>query len=664
MKITAIKTYLISFLASIVLLFLFLVPFAFTDSKEDGDYPRLANYYLKWKITDNEAVELAKWDVLVLDMELQVSSQRQLKKIREINPDAKILAYVTSQEIKDSLSGSLMRRKLAVGLSDGWYLKNSSGKTFSFWPGTKMLNPTKDCPFYKGQRWSDHLAYFVKDEILDSGLWDGVFYDNAWGSMTWFTGLDVDLNLDRRQDYNLDKKWQEGMKYLFSQTKKLAGDDFIIVGNSITTEYAGDYNGLMMENFSKQKWEDVMWAYKQNTADVLIPNINIINNNTGNNGYQDYQNFRYGLASTLLLDGYYSFDWGDQSHEQLWWYDEYDTDLGAPVGGAISLAGYDNFKSDVWKREYENGLAVVNTTSKLQRVDLGGEYEKISGFQDSTFNDGSIVSRLTLDAKDGAVMMKTYETLADVFFGNGDFVRFYEDDGERSRNGFFVFENEYDAGVQIYKGDIDGDKKEEKILLSGNKLEIYNDTGGRWHKGYPFGGGFQGRINLAVGDLEKDGKDEIILTNDETGQVLVYSYFGKVLESSLYPLGKNFTGGFNVAIGDVDGGGHNEVILSAGGRGYGGRVLVYGYNFRTLKKDFYPFGWLGKNIASTVGYITNSKTEQMVFLSGTQAYVFDYNLKKISDFKIETGFFGSSLYLDSLDVDFDGLDEILVFSRI
>ncbi len=56
--------------------------------------PKRANYYLSWEISDAKARELAKWDLLILDMETQVSSLSALKKIRQLNPNIIILAYI------------------------------------------------------------------------------------------------------------------------------------------------------------------------------------------------------------------------------------------------------------------------------------------------------------------------------------------------------------------------------------------------------------------------------------------------------------------------------------------------------------------------------------------------------------------------------------------
>jgi hypothetical protein len=47
-----------------------------------------------------------------------------------------------------------------------------------------------------------------------------------------------------------------------------------------------------------------------------------------------YPYMRFGLAFTLMHDGYFSHELGDTDHGQDWWYDELDTKLGEPLGPA------------------------------------------------------------------------------------------------------------------------------------------------------------------------------------------------------------------------------------------------------------------------------------------------------------------------------------------
>eukprot|EP00040_Diaphanoeca_grandis_P035995 m.227736 g.227736 ORF g.227736 m.227736 type:complete len:887 (-) comp33530_c0_seq1:113-2773(-) len=52
---------------------------------------------------------------------------------------------------------------------------------------------------------------------------------------------------------------------------------------------------------------------------------------------QEYQYMRFGLAFTLMQDGYFTHEIGDSSHGQDWWYDEEDFVLGKPITNATQL---------------------------------------------------------------------------------------------------------------------------------------------------------------------------------------------------------------------------------------------------------------------------------------------------------------------------------------
>ena len=50
-----------------------------------------------------------------------------------------------------------------------------------------------------------------------------------------------------------------------------------------------------------------------------------------------YPYMRFGLATTLMNDGYFAHEFGDTFHGNDWWYDELDFDLGVPLGPAVRL---------------------------------------------------------------------------------------------------------------------------------------------------------------------------------------------------------------------------------------------------------------------------------------------------------------------------------------
>jgi hypothetical protein len=74
--------------------------------------PQIANLFYQWHVTEAEAKQLAKWDILIIDMEAQHYSPDSLKLIRQYNPNIKLLAYLSSQEVRgdsEQLHGTLRK---------------------------------------------------------------------------------------------------------------------------------------------------------------------------------------------------------------------------------------------------------------------------------------------------------------------------------------------------------------------------------------------------------------------------------------------------------------------------------------------------------------------------------------------------------------------------
>ncbi len=633
--------------------------------------PRIANYFLKWELTDIEATELSKWDVVILDMEVQFRSAAALAKLKKLNPEIVLLVYLTPQEIATNAATgwSTARRKLAAGIPDEWYLKNSRGERLSWWSGTYLLNVTDSAPERGGMRLNEYIPRFVVNELLSSGYWDGVYYDNSWDTIAYFAGNDIDLNLDRSPDTATETKWQEGMKELYATTRNLSGSDIIIVGNNHNTAYLSDLNGKLLENFPNGNWVSTMNTLRAfSTSRAVVPRVPIVNANTANTGIPDYRSMRYGLTSALLENAYFAYDHGDQDHGQTWWYDEYEVSLGNPITVAQSQTGKTEYAPDVWSRNFENGISIVNSTNEARTIPLDGEYEHIHGVQDTAVNDGSIVSEVTLAPKDGLILLKTFETLKNVIFTNGFFARFFKPTGERARNGLFVFEEEQKGGAQIAHIDLNFNNQEDLVVVSGNKIQGWRDDGQILFKIYPYGANYTGSLHVAVGDLDNDGFYEIYSAPSAGFREPIrrYDRNGATIGGDLFPYGSAYKGGYHMALTKASEAAPARLIVGSG-VGVRPTITVYGPDFKKLLAfSAFESTFMG-GVSVAAGDVEGDGTQEIIAGKGSNGAptvkVFTLQGKeKYQSFNAYTTMFKPGIEVRTLDIDFDGKDEIVTLS--
>lgn len=542
-----------------------------TDLK--NTFPKLANYYLKWEISDREAEQLAKWDLLILDMEVQENSPNALKKIREINPDITILAYITSQEIMDDFiyhNLAHLRPQLKSGIIDTWYLKDESGNRISYWPGTHMLNVSNVAPRNsQGMRFNDYFPNFVYQKIYSSGYFDGVFFDNAWGDVAWINGANIDIdNSGRRNSVSdLNRLWSEGYLQMINNTRKLVGDNFYIIGNGRShMPYQSVFNGMMFEDFPSS-WEgDGSWAGSMNTYLNLPninkqPSINVINSYDKNQF--DYQSMRFSLASTLLGDGYFSYDYDTTNHTQLWWYDEYDIDLGSSVSAAYNPKNASNaITNSVYRRDFEGGSVFVNASNSREIQIFSQEtFSKPLGNQDPGFNNGERINYLDLMPKTAAILLGSNDkAIKNTSFSNGFFYRYLNGAGNQVKPASFSYLNAYQGSSEtIILSTRNGD-----TTINGWRglIQIANNGKTTSFRPFPL---FQGSLSIAVTKNANNELDRIIVGPGNGGgpQVLVFDANGNLI-SNFFAYDKSLRGGVNVAVADLNCDGNYQIITAPG----------------------------------------------------------------------------------------------------
>lgn len=627
--------------------------------------PPVANYFLHWDLNETQARNLAKYDVVIMDMEVQQRHPALLRSMRQWNPEIKLLVYITPQEIRQdpNMGGGVLRKQLAAGIPEQWYLHTSNGARTTWWAGTYVLNVTPGAPRVGGENLTDYVVRFVSTKLLSTGLWDGVFYDNAWDSITYFVGNDVDVNGDGRSDANANAEWQNGMKNLYKKTKE-QNPNAIIIGNGTTRQYQQELNGKMLENFAANAWTNTMNTYQANTRGTQAPRVNIINSNTANTGKENLKDVRFGLGSSLLEDGYFSYDHGDQNHGQTWWYDEYNVALGAPLNVSKSASHNTSYQPDIWRRDFEHGLVLVNSTHEQKTVDLGGEYEKINGTQATTVNDGSIVSEIDIEGTDGVILRKTVSHLNDVFFTNGQFARFYGIDGGRLRNGYFLFDEAFKGGDQVLYLDIDGNGARDQIVASGNKITGTKDDGQPLFKIYPYTAQYKGSITLAFGNLGDDKFSELYVAPSQGNYpIKIYNITGDEIFPDWFPFGKKYSGGYSIAIAGKGAGGR---VIVGSGKGRVGTVGIYNAGLNKMVEIIvYDKKYTG-GVAVAAGDFDGNGVAEIAtgFGGGTYPVLKMYNLAG-GQFAPSITFKSQSFRgagLRAADVDFNGKDDLVLLT--
>jgi len=650
----------------VIIIFIFMATGVKASPQLKSDYPRLANYYLKYfgDVSATELNNLKKWDLLILPNDYQWIFPEFFNEYKKAKPDGLILAYTYPAMVMSSNVNSLFRTVEAESL----WLRDGDGAKIEMWPGLYAVS-------INNPKWQSANNQFLSQE-LDWHKWDGLMFDTVENSLARFSQNGLDINNDGRADSlaSADKWWQQGLVNLLAKSRESIGNDkLMIINGSSLPDYQEKINGRMFETFPAP-WEgDGTWSASMEQYLQQLPGQNyppvlyIINANTNNTGKQDdYQKMRFGLTSTLLGDGYFSFDYGDQAHEQLWWYDEYSVNLGRPVSSPYNLlAPQDNtIKPGLWRRDFELGVAVVNSTDKRQVYVLDKEeLEKIRGSQDPLVNNGQIVNYLAIPPYDGLILLKRNLNIVGQTFYNGGFVRVFNQRGQSERNGFFAYQPNLAGGDQVILADIDNNNSLEQIINRRSEVMVTR-RGQIIYKWYPFGKLYLSRPSLAIYQVGKKTPDLVIGAGENTIPVVrFYNYRGRLLKPEWLAFDKNFRGGINVAAGPLN---STEMAIAVTPRGGMPAVIrLYSPEGKLLAPEWLVFG---KNfqggVKVAIGDISGDGEAEIVAVAsaggGPQVRIFNRYGKLLGQFQAfrEEAKTGYEVMIN--DLDGDGRGEILV----
>jgi hypothetical protein len=416
---------------------------------EGKSYPLLAGYNIGAPHNYHEAAfqrELAKRDLIVLGLYSGwdnggKTAAQVVQEIKALNPEIIIGAYTDMTKVSDfepldaAYRDKLYAESGPSGLRNWWSYDSAGNRTDwttdtpgGEWHDTNLTSFVT--PDSNGDTWPTWLAKKHHELVFTGNGFDFWFTDNNF----WKPRSLADWNLDGTDDSWLELTvqgwWRAGQRAYYDKAKETAPSLYLIanVDNDLSgdfhpkeaepfNEYKNVLHGAMIENIMGVSWSVETWGtwdrmrqwYYSVYDNLLEPKIVIFQ---VYGPTTDYQFFRYAFTSCLMNNGYfiYSDTLSFESYTSLPWFDEYDLAGAATtkwLGKAIDPPPVTTWQNGVYRRIFANGMVIVNPKGNGQQtVTVESGYKRIAGTQDPSVNNGQTVTTITLNERDGIIIVK------------------------------------------------------------------------------------------------------------------------------------------------------------------------------------------------------------------------------------------------------------------
>ena len=279
------------------------------------------------------------------------------------------------------------------------------------------------------------------------------------------------------------------------------------------------------------------------------------------------------------------------------YYDGYwsGTSMAAPmVSAAVSLV---SATAPGFNRN-EIIAAVVNNSDNINRLNQGFLGQLGAG-------------RLNVNSSVVYVKDKLYEKSAKIIFApiaNGTSTYAIADKKGNVENEFFAYGKNFRGGVNVAAGDIDGDGIDEIITGAGQgggpHVRIFNLDGTVKGQFFAYDKNFRGGVNVATGKFNGGNRGsgvKIVTAPKSAGgpHIKIFTHQGRLV-SHFFAYNKNFHGGVSLATIDIDNDSIDDIITGAGPGGAPHVRVFNGSN--KLKYSFYAFDKSFSNGVNVSGF--------------------------------------------------------------
>lgn len=344
-----------------------------------GPYPRIGSIWNAGYILENTPAQASQIQLFLGAF----ISPAQAAQIRSANPNVLILPSINAMETVQGYPS----------VPSSYFLRDIYGNMIEDWPGDYVLNLTNPAVV-------QFMASYAQQTVAQGNFaFDGMFFDNVITSISnlrdmYGNPVQIDINGDGIADNGpaLDAAWSAGIYREIASFRQLMPNALASGHMSATppspsalSALNGDALDFPPANVREgtAAFNSLASAYQSWFVAGQSPVITMLESSPPNQiaygyGFQPltaalpstvafgqtfYPNMRFGLANTLMNDGFSVYDFGDTAVNVDWWYDEYNFNLGTPLGPAtqIGLAPVSNMLANGGFENGFTGWALINT---------------------------------------------------------------------------------------------------------------------------------------------------------------------------------------------------------------------------------------------------------------------------------------------------------------
>lgn len=243
------------------------------------------------------------------------------------------------------------------------------------------------------------------------------------------------------------------------------------------------------------------------------------------------------------------------------------------------------------------------------------------------------------------------------------------------------YDGAFRGGIHAELGDVTGDGTDDLVFAPGGgggpRVTVVDGATGKVIADFlVYDASFRGGIDVAVGDVNNDGFEDILTGAGDGGGPHVKVFDGATVEAdggpdllyNFFPYDAEFRGGVFVGTGDVNGDDFADIITGTGVGG-GSRVVVFDGQTGDRLQSFFAFGASGRTgVRVGAADLDGDGDDEILTGAGPggapRVAAFDgRDAHELADFFADDASGRGGVHVGGGDVDGDGVDDLVTQTR-